>query len=265
MADYIDWSKLAETAKTPSYENIANILTTAGKSSFLDKSRDDISKYLQPGADPYLQEAINQIVAQGKESKKRAMSDVATAAQRRGISGSSIETGDIAQTAYQSELGQQGQISGLLAQDASSKNQQMVNFLTQAYGLDFQTAMGMANNLAQLMGQEFTRKNDMEIARMTSQAYKDAQPSFLESIAPSAITALPALLSLSDRRAKENIKKIRTIGGIPFYHFNYKGGSEVHVGVMSDEVRHIPDAVSVGKDGYDRVDYSKVLEHMGGK
>lgn len=266
MADYVDWAKIAEATKTPSYSNIANILTTTGKSSFLDNARGEVTKYLQPGTDPYLQEAINQIVAQGREGKRQAISSIGTEAQRRGISGSSIEMGSIADASQKYELGQRGQIANILAQDASSKNQQMVNFLTSAYGMDYQTAVGMANNLAQLMGQELTRRNDVEIARITGKAYKDAQPSFMESIAPSLITAAPALISLlSDRRAKENVKKIGEVGGIPFYQFTYKGKTETHFGVMADEVKHIEGAVKPGPDGYDMVDYSKVLAHIGGK
>ena len=196
MADnFIDWEKLTEASKNPSYAGIQQVMT-APRGSYRETAGKEITPLLQPGVDPYLQQAINEIVRQGKESKARTISDVTTEAQRRGITGSSIESGDIAQASTQAELGQQGQITGMLAQDAAAKRNQMVQFLTSAYGMDFQQANAMADNLAQLMGQELGRQSDLEAARLTAKAYKDAQPSFLESIAPSLISVAPKLLAL---------------------------------------------------------------------
>ena len=66
---------------------------------------------------------------------------------------------------------------------------------------------------------------------------------------------------LSDRRMKENIKRIgKTDAGLPVYVFNYKGQHEICMGVMSDEViEKFPEAVIRGEDGFDRVNYG-VLE-----
>lgn len=261
MADYIDWAALNRSSSSPSYESIRDVVTSP-RGSFRDIAGKEIMPLLQTGTDPYLQQAINEIVRQGKESKARTMADVTTAAQSRGLTGSSIESGDIAQASYQQELGQQGQIAGMLAQDAASKQQQMVSFLTQAYGLDFQTANSMASELAQLMGQELGRRNDLEAARIAAKGLKDSQPSFMETIAPSLIQATPDIIGLlSDRRAKEAIVKIGQVKDVPFYSFKYKGGTETHIGVMSDEVGHIPGAVIKG-DGFDSVDYSAVMAHL---
>lgn len=182
--NFIDWDKLTSAAQTPSYAGIRDVLT-APRGSYRETAGKEIMPLLQPGVDPYLQQAINEIVRQGKESRARTLADVTTTAQSRGLTGSSIESGDIAQASTQSELGQQGQITGMLAQDAASKKQNMIQFLTQAYGMDFQNANQMADNLAQLMGQELGRQNALEIAKMS----KVKQPSFLETIAPSVIGA----------------------------------------------------------------------------
>lgn len=66
------------------------------------------------------------------------------------------------------------------------------------------------------------------------------------------------LFSLSDRRAKKDIKRIGTAdNGLPLYFFRYTSNDMPQIGFMSDEVREKhPDAVVVGPDGFDRVNYS---------
>ena len=69
-----------------------------------------------------------------------------------------------------------------------------------------------------------------------------------------------ALSVFSDRRLKENIKRIgETAMGIPTYTFNYLGSRVKDFGVMAQEVIGvIPEAVGF-KDGYMTVDYGKVV------
>lgn len=63
---------------------------------------------------------------------------------------------------------------------------------------------------------------------------------------------------LSDRRLKTNIHQIgKTPGGINVYSYDYIWG-EPAIGVMADEVEHIPGAVATHESGYKMVDYSKV-------
>lgn len=66
---------------------------------------------------------------------------------------------------------------------------------------------------------------------------------------------------LSDRRAKENIKRVGTaFNGLPIYTYTYAGGTEYHLGFMADEVAKLhPEAVERGPDGFDRVFYSKAV------
>jgi len=258
---FINWDAINSASSTPSYENISKLLT-ANQGSYVDTAGAAITPYLQTGTDPYLQQAIQEIVRQGKESKARSISDVGTTAQSRGLTGSSIESGDIAQTSANMENTQQGQIANLLADDAKTKNTQMINFLTQAYGLDYQQANSMADNLAQLMGQELGRQNDLAIADKTAKAYKDSQSGWLSNIAPSLITGAATVLSKSDRRAKKDILKIGEVSGVNLYTFKYIGKDDTCFGVMADEVKHIPGAV-ISKEGeYDMVDYSKVVDYM---
>lgn len=79
------------------------------------------------------------------------------------------------------------------------------------------------------------------------------------SVAKGAATVGGFLGLLSDRRAKEDIKKVgKTDGGLPVYTYKYKGLPGTHMGVMAQEARkQNPDAVrNVG--GLLAVDYSGV-------
>ena len=64
---------------------------------------------------------------------------------------------------------------------------------------------------------------------------------------------------LSDRRAKRDIKRIGTLdNGLPVYKFRYLGSDLVNIGLMADDVEKVvPEAVSMGADGFKRVDYGR--------
>ena len=72
---------------------------------------------------------------------------------------------------------------------------------------------------------------------------------------------IAALIGLSDRRLKTNIIRIgKLANGLFVYVYNYIWGGPNQIGVMADEVRKImPHAVVRGVDGFDRVNYSEVL------
>ena len=61
----------------------------------------------------------------------------------------------------------------------------------------------------------------------------------------------------SDRRLKENIKKIgESISGLGIYKFNYIGKAKQYIGAMADEVLKItPKAAILGDDGFYRINY----------
>jgi hypothetical protein len=70
-----------------------------------------------------------------------------------------------------------------------------------------------------------------------------------------------AAILASDRRLKRDIQHVGfTPSGIPTYTFRYNNNDdETYFGVMADECRHIPGAVLTGPDGFDMVDYSRVI------
>lgn len=72
---------------------------------------------------------------------------------------------------------------------------------------------------------------------------------------------------LSDRRAKEDIKKVGTAkNGLPIYSFRYKGDPQkvTHIGFMADEVeKKHPEAVGLA-GGLKTVDYARATKADGG-
>jgi hypothetical protein len=76
----------------------------------------------------------------------------------------------------------------------------------------------------------------------------------------SGLFGLGSAFLMSDRRVKEDIKRIGTTdGGMPVYTFRYKGELATQMGVMAQDVEKIrPDAVIDHPSGVKMVDYSKV-------
>jgi hypothetical protein len=66
--------------------------------------------------------------------------------------------------------------------------------------------------------------------------------------------------AVSDARLKENLTRVGTTpAGVPVYDYNLLWSDERETGVMAQDLLETqPDAVSVGEDGFYRVDYSKV-------
>lgn len=77
----------------------------------------------------------------------------------------------------------------------------------------------------------------------------------------SLLSGLGGLFSLSDERAKDDIKEIgQTEDGMGIYSYRYKGDPETRIGLMAQEVaKKKPKAVAKGPDGLLRVDYKKAL------
>jgi hypothetical protein len=91
---------------------------------------------------------------------------------------------------------------------------------------------------------------------------------------PPAAPSSPALTTLgpcvgddqvlSDIRLKHDVRCVGTsVFGLPLYHFKYIGKPEIYEGVMAHEVLQVmPHAVSLGADGYYRVNYTALGTSM---
>lgn len=69
------------------------------------------------------------------------------------------------------------------------------------------------------------------------------------------------IYKFSDRRLKENIKRVGTLdNGLPVYVFTYKGDDGPTLGLMADEVEQVhPDAVEIHPSGFKMVDYGQAV------
>ena len=90
---------------------------------------------------------------------------------------------------------------------------------------------------------------------------------FTQPSPPSLTTLGPSVgdgAGVSDVRLKEDVQRVgTTVFGLPLYHFKYIGAPETYEGVMAHEVLQVmPAAVSLGADGYHRVNYSALGTSM---
>jgi hypothetical protein len=69
---------------------------------------------------------------------------------------------------------------------------------------------------------------------------------------------------LSDVRAKRDIVAVGQLdNGVGIYRYRYIGQEQAYVGVIAQEVAQIvPEAVTVGEDGYLRVNYGRLGQRL---
>ena len=82
---------------------------------------------------------------------------------------------------------------------------------------------------------------------------------FTEALSIGMQVASPFIIK-SDRRLKENIKKIgKSISGLNIYKYNYIGKAKKYIGAMADEVMQVkPEAVVTMDNGYLGINYSLI-------
>ena len=124
----------------------------------------------------------------------------------------------------------------------------------------------LANLLGGLAGLGSQTSYQQSMQGTTSQMTQS--PSTFQQIAgPVAQMAPVAISMLSDIRLKTGIKKVGKLpNGIPVYRWEWtkegkeKAEGQPSFGVLAQELLDLmPDAVTIGTDGYYRVDYGKVL------
>ena len=131
----------------------------------------------------------------------------------------------------------------------------------EAAGKTFQMQMEEARSNADLGYEAGNLANAMQSQSNAAAAEAGAWGSAISGVAGIASSAMSIpTTTTSDRRLKKNIKLIsKSNSGLNIYAFEYIDkifGEGIFQGVMSDEV---PTTVVIkGKDGYDRVDYSKL-------
>lgn len=119
------------------------------------------------------------------------------------------------------------------------------------------TTTGNIADHQRLVDQAHATLNDPQAAGRLDQRVKDQllRISQGQAIPPPPPPPPPP----SDRRLKKNISRVGSYGDIPLYRFQYKWGSTEYVGTMAQDIAEShADAISVGSDGYYRVDYSQL-------
>jgi hypothetical protein len=89
---------------------------------------------------------------------------------------------------------------------------------------------------------------------------KNESGSAISSLTKTFGPSLPDDEVISDLRLKEDVSRIgTTVFGLPLYTFRYLDREGVYEGVMAQDVLGVwPDAVSVGPEGFYRVNYGKL-------
>jgi hypothetical protein len=144
------------------------------------------------------------------------------------------------------------ELNSLMGQDASNRGQQF-NEIASLLGQNQITPPAPVD----VMGPANMALN-RNLANQQAQQGKKSSATNAGAMLGSAAIMAPAA---SDRRLKENIKKIGSLhNGLNVYEFNYIGHPEMNVGVMADEVEQVmPEAVYTRPDGYKMVYYGMVL------
>jgi hypothetical protein len=179
-----------------------------------------------------------------------------------------IAGGALAQQNQQQQQAARASMASQIAQNQmSAANSLMGGGAGQlASGLNFgQAGVGAAGapmNLATQYGQFLNGFNNLGQANFSGTNGMNTTTG--QNVTGGGISVLP---SLSDVHAKENIEYVGRRNGYKLYDFNYKGRPERYRGVMAQDIRRVnPEAVTVGSDGYLRVDYSQLgfsMEQLG--
>lgn len=83
-----------------------------------------------------------------------------------------------------------------------------------------------------------------------------------QGAAGAALSGIGGLFSLSDARAKQDIRRIgEAENGLGIYSFKYRGSDKTEIGLLAQEVERVaPDAVRERPDGFLEVNYEAALQ-----
>jgi hypothetical protein len=117
-----------------------------------------------------------------------------------------------------------------------------------------------ANQMQMFTNVAFVKNPDMVPPKPVYQNV--GQAAFMDAlgIASSIASIATPFVKASDRRLKENIKKIgESISGLGIYKFNYIGKAKQYIGAMADEVmKVVPEAVVTMPNGFYGVKYNLI-------
>lgn len=173
------------------------------------------------------------------------------------------------QAAAQGGLGGASRLKATTQFSQGLANQQLQQRLAQLGGLA-QTDIGLATGLANMrtgLGAA-TAQGLSNIGAARAQGYQAAGQAKQSAIQTGLQTGAAALALFSDRRLKDNVRKFGEHDGLNLYSWTWNAKAhelgaqyEPEFGFMADEVERskYKKAVSVGKDGYKRVNYDMIM------
>lgn len=190
-------------------------------------------------ADMFKAQAAMQAALANQSSQNSALDRQLTGGNSLANIGSAQDASSRANTSLLSDLG--------AAQRSISQSQATAPLSL----LQAQTALLSGLPLSQFVGSTTTGN---------SSGTTTSNPSLLQAIGQGAQTAANVAMLFSDRRLKENVKRIgRRPDGLGIYEYNYIWSPERQVGVMADEVQQVkPHAVIPHPSGFLMVDYGRL-------
>lgn len=247
-----------------------------------------LSDVLSPDTNPYLRQAVQgaqATLAQNYTDPGGVMSSIRTGAQQAGQYGGSRQA--LAEGVAAGRFGQQSaQLANQMYSDAYRSGLdtfgQTMEFAPQALQANIVPASMLSSvgaqkeNLAQSMENYGAEARSWDLNRdwtalqnyanivfggggsQSSTTAQQPRQSAFNQVA-SGVGLVASLASLfSDRRLKRNIRRIgKTRNGLNVYSWTYVW-NEPGIGVMADEVSHIPGAVSYDRNGYALVNYALI-------
>lgn len=187
-----------------------------------------------------------------------------------------------AAAAYTKEAQIAGENANISKTSAAIQEAQAARQVTQAIGSEEATTSAagftMGGNASDLLRQSIqqgalAKSLITQQGEITTRGYLEEQQAAQGKAAASKTQATGGFLGgllgaaggiasiFSDRRLKENIKRIGRLGQFSLYEYNYIGNETVCVGVMADEVEKIvPSAVTIdAATGFKRVNYAMLV------
>ena len=248
--------------------DVKSSLAAQGISENSDAYRRSYDNLMRAKNDAY-EGARNTSIAAGSDEQSRLFG-LAMGARQQGQNEVNTQ-GTFRNAAQQQQFGQDMSVAGL----NNSARQQQIQEAAYLRNMPINDIAALLGTGAGVQGPEFNPVAQVGVAapdyagmvqnQYTNQMnrYNQGQTNrsnMLGSIFGAAGSIGANAVLMSDRRLKDNIKRVGTLAnGLATYAFRYIGTTAQQFGVMAQEVLNIrPDAVVYGDDGFMRVDYRKV-------
>lgn len=276
------WASRNLPAQSAEQDKIRNQLYNAGLKEGDAAYTNEMNRLQQQQNDARQQAAYQATIGAGQEAQRMLGMDQST---RQQLFGENLSAGNFYNQAAQQALAQQLGLGGQQFGENLAYNNQMfnqglagANFQNQTRQQQLVEAMQQRgwtlNEInAMLNGQQVgmpTMPSFSNASKADTTQYLDAAKSQYQSSLDafnaqqaatqgmiSAAGSVAGAFMPSDRRLKRNVKKIGSVKGVNLYSFDYVWGEKA-IGVMADEVAHIPGAVAIHPSGYAMVNYGVI-------